>query len=320
MSASTIAVSLVAGGLSYGTPVLFAGLGELLSERGGVLNLGVEGMMLVGAACGFWVALIMPGPAWLVLTVAVVTAAFAGACMAALFAVMCLLWRADQIVTGLALTIFGGAAGLSSYVASVGSLVGVPGRDFFHPVSVPGFDRIPFFGESVFSGQPILVYLSWLAVVAVSIYLYHTRWGLKLRSVGEDPAAADAMGVNVRAYRFAHVVLGGAFAGVGGATYTLALLPSWSNGLTAGVGFVAIGLVIVAFWRPELLLVGCYVFGVVLSLGFTLAAVGISLPPEFYASLPYLATVVVLVVASSIWRGRRLGAPMGLGRYYSREE
>lgn len=315
-----IAVSLVAGGVAYGTPILFAGLGELLTERAGALNLGVEGMMLVGAASGFWASQVLPGPSWLVLVLALVIAGAAGAAMAAIFALVCLRWRADQVVAGLALAIFGGSAGLSSYFASVGHLSGQAGRHSFPVVRVPGLDSIPLVGKALFGEQTVLVYLSW-AVLCISVYyLYFTRAGLNLRAVGEDPAAADAMGVNVVGYRVVHVILGGVLAGIGGSAYALALLPSWSNGMTAGAGWIAIGLVIVALWRPELLLVGCYVFGAILSLGFTLQNLGITLPPEFFSSLPYLATVLILVVVSGVLRRRRIGAPAALGRFFAREE
>jgi simple sugar transport system permease protein len=312
-----LVISLILGGISYGTPLLLAGLGELLNERGGVLNVGIEGMMLVGAACGFWIVQVLPGPSWLVLLVGVLGAGAAGACMAAIFAVVCLTFRANQVVAGLALAIFGGAAGLSSYLAGKGDLVGTAGRHLFGNLDVAGLGKLPFVGPVLFD-QNALVYLSWALTIAAAIYLYRTRWGLNLRAVGEDPASADAMGINVLGYRYVHTIVGGVLAGVAGSAYSLDLIPSWSNGLTAGVGWVALGLVIVAFWRPGLLVVGCYLFGIIISLGFTLQARGVNLPPELFSALPYLSTVIVLVLTSGLLHGRRLGAPAALGRPYVR--
>lgn len=314
----TLAVALLVGGIAYGTPLLLAGLGELLNERGGVLNLGIEGMMLVGAACGFWVAQAVRGPAWLVLFVAVLAAGGSGLCMAAVFGVVCLVLRANQVVAGLALAIFGGSAGLSTFLAGKGHLAGAAGRHQLHNLDVAGLKSVPFFGP-VFFDQNALVYISWALAIATGVYLYRTQTGLHLRAVGEDPAAADAMGVPVFAYRMAHTLLGGFLAGVAGSFYSLALTPNWSNGLTAGAGWIALGLVIFAFWRPGLLVAGAYLFGVVTSLGFTLQARGVSLPPEFFNALPYLATIAILVVTSSIWHARRVGAPAALGRLYTRE-
>jgi len=313
-----LAIALILGGISYGTPLLLAGLGELLNERGGVLNLGIEGMMLVGAACGFWISQVLSGPSWLVLLAAVLGAGGAAACMAALFAVACLTFRANQVVAGLALTILGGSAGLSSYLAAKGNLGGSAGRHQFANLDVARLGSIPVVGPVLFD-QSALVYLSWALTIAVALYLYHTHWGLNLRAVGEDPAAADAMGVSVTRYRYTHTIVGGVLAGIAGSVYSLDLIPSWSNGLTAGAGWIALGLVIFAFWRPALLLVGSYLFGLVISLGFTLQQRGVNLPPELFSALPYLGTIVALVVTSSLWRGRRLGAPAALGRSYFRE-
>jgi ABC-type uncharacterized transport system permease subunit len=313
-----LVVALLVGGIAYGTPLLLAGLGELLNERGGVLNLGIEGMMLVGAACGFWVSQVVRGPAGVVLTIAVLAAGGAGVAMAALFALVCLVFRANQVVAGLALAIFGGSAGLSTFLASKGHLAGTAAHYQLRNLDVAGLKTVPFFGPVLFD-QDALVYISWALTLATAFYLYRTQWGLHLRAVGEDPAAADAMGVPVTGYRFAHTLLGGFLAGVAGTYYSLALTPNWSDGLTAGAGWIALGLVIFAFWRPGILVAGAYLFGIVTSLGFTLQARGIDLPPEFFNALPYVGTIIVLVITSSIWQRRRLGAPAALGRFYSRE-
>jgi ABC-type uncharacterized transport system permease subunit len=306
----SLTVALLVGGIAYGTPLLLAGIGELLNERSGVLNLGIEGMMLVGAACGFWVAQVLSGPTWLVLLVAILAAGGSGLVMAALFGLVCLVLRANQVVAGLALAIFGGSAGLSTFLASKGNLAGTASRHQLPNLNVAGLKSVPLFGPVLFN-QDALVYISW--------DLYRTQWGLHLRAVGEDPAAADAMGVSVFGYRFAHALAGGFLAGVAGSYYSLALTPNWSNGLTAGAGWIALALVIFAFWRPGLLVAGAYLFGIVTSLGFTLQARGVNLPAEFFNALPYLGTVIILVITSSLWHSRRLGAPTALGRFYSRE-
>lgn len=314
----TLVVALLVGGIAYGTPLLLAGLGELLNERGGVLNLGIEGMMLVGAACGLWVVQAMSGPNWLVLFVAVLAAGAAGVIMAALFGLVTLVLRANQVVAGLALAIFGGSAGLSTFLASKGNLAGTAAHHELTNLDLGGLKSVPFFGPVLFN-QNILVYLSWVLAIAAAVYLYRTQWGLHLRAVGEDPAAADAMGVPVLTYRFVHTLVGGFLAGIAGTYYSLALTPSWSNGLTAGAGWIALALVIFAFWHPGLLVVGAYLFGIVTSLGFTLQARGVTLPPEFFNALPYLGTIVILVITSSVWHSRRLGAPAALSRFYTRE-
>src|SRR5581483_8024499 len=315
----SLLVTLLVSGMVYGTPLLIAGLGELLTERSGVLNLAVHGMMLVGAVAGFWVSQRMGGPAWLVLTAAAATAMAAGALMALVHAVVTVTFGGNQVVSGIALTIFGGAAGLSSYLAVIGKLSGERGHHQFTKLDVLGLKGVPILGPLVFN-HDALVYVSWILVVAIALFLNHTRLGLHVRSVGEAPQTADAMGINVTAYRYAHIVVGGAFAGLAGAYYSLAITRTWSNGLTAGAGWIAIGLVIFAFWRPGIVLVGAYLFGVLTSLGFTLQARGVTLPPELFSVLPYVMTIVVLVLVSTVWAKRRVGAPAALGAVFRREE
>jgi len=314
-----ILVVVAASGVLYGTPLLFAALGELLAERSGVLNLGVEGMMLVGAVMGFWTVQRVHGSSALVLTAAILVAGLAGAAMALIHAFLVVTLRANQIVSGLALTIFAGAAGLSSYLGNDLSLADKPAKHAFEPVDLFGLQKLPVVGPIVF-GQPLLVYISWVCVVLIALYLSRTRPGLNLRAVGESPAAADAMGINVAGYRYAHTLVGGAFAGVGGACFSLSITPQWVDGLTQGAGWIAIALVIFAFWRPALCLVGAYFFGAFAALPFTLQARGVTIAPELFQALPYVATVVVLVIVSMGWTKRGLGAPAALGTPYVREE
>jgi ABC-type uncharacterized transport system permease subunit len=318
---NSLLVVLIASGIAYGTPLLYASLGELLAERSGVLNLGVEGMMLVGAVMGFWgVQRFQIGTAG-ALVFGLLVAAVAGLAMSAIHAFLVITLRANQIVSGLALTIFAGAVGLSSYLGNDLDLAGNPAAHQFTPVFPSSMQNWPVIGPILF-GHDILVYLSWALVVALIWYLNRTRLGLNVRAVGEAPAAADAMGINVTAYRYGHTLAGGALAGIAGATITLAINPLWTNGITGGAGWIAIALVIFAFWRPELCLVGAYFFGALQALAPELQARQISLGPTvlWTNSLPYVATIVVLVVISAGRAGRRLGAPAALGLPYTREE
>jgi general nucleoside transport system permease protein len=312
-------VALLVAGVTYGTPLLLAGLGELLAERSGVMNLSVEGMMLMGAVSAFWLSQTVGGPSWLVLLAAFAVAAIVGGLMASAHAFAVVTLRANQIVSGLALLIFGGALGLSSYLSAVGNLADDPGHHRLKPLDLLGLQDVPLLGPLLFH-QDLVVYASWGLAVVVALYLYRTHMGVNVRAVGEDPKAADAAGIDVARYRYGHTIVGGALAGIAGAYYTLAIAPNWTDGLTAGSGWIAIALVICAFWRPGLLLVGAYLFGVVTSLGFTLQARGVDLPPELFSSLPYLLTIVAVVVVSGGWARGRFSAPAALGRPFMREE
>ena len=314
-----IVVVVLAAAVAYGTPLLFAALGELLAERSGVLNLGVEGMMLVGAVMGFLSVQHLGGSAGVALPIAVLIAALAGAASSLILAFLVITLRASQIVSGLALTIFAGAAGLSSYVGNDFSLADNPARFSFGELDVLGLADLPVLGPIVF-GQSWLVYVSWVCVVAVGLYLSRTRPGLNVRAVGENPAAADALGIDVAKYRYLHTLAGGALAGVGGACFSLALTPQWVDGLTAGAGWIAIALVIFAFWRPDLCLVGAYAFGAFSALPLILQARGVTITPQLFQALPYVMTIVVLVLVSTGTARRRLGAPAALGIPYVREE
>jgi general nucleoside transport system permease protein len=313
---TSVWVVVLASAVTYGTPLLYAALGELITERAGVLNLGVEGMMLVGAVMGFW-AVQRTGS----LALAVAVAAVAGASMALIHAFLVITLRANQIVSGLALVIFAGAAGLSSYIGNDLGLADQPARHVFAPIVPKSWQQWDVVGPIVFK-QSALVYASWLLVLLVGLYLNRTRLGLNVRAVGESPEAADAMGINVTAYRYAHTMLGGALAGVGGSCVTLWITPQWVDGITAGAGWIAIALVIFAFWRPALCLIGAYLFGAFSGIPYAFQARGIlkGIPPELFQALPYVMTIVVLVLVSSAGARRRLGAPAALGTPYVREE
>jgi general nucleoside transport system permease protein len=316
---NSLIVVVLSSGVLYGTPLLYAALGEVLAERSGVLNLGVEGMMLMGAVMGFWTVERVHGPTPLILAASIGVAALAGAVMAAIHAFLVITLRANQIVSGLALTIFAGAAGLSSYLGNDLQLAGKPAKHQFQEIFPTSWQDLPVVGPILF-GQSLLVYASWACVVLVALYLARTRLGLNLRAVGESPAAADAMGVNVSRYRYAHTLVGGAFAGVGGAAFSLSITPQWVDGLTQGAGWIAIALVIFAFWRPTLCLLGAYFFGAFTALPFALQGHGVTVAPELFQTLPYVATIVALVLVSSRAARLRFGAPAALGLPYVREE
>jgi len=317
---NSLLVVVLASGVAYGTPLLFASLGELLTERSGVLNLGVEGMMLIGAVMGFWAVQRVHSGSGISLAAALGVAAIAGGALALIHAFLVVTLRANQIVSGLALTIFAGAVGLSSYLGNDLNLAQSPARHQFHAVFPDRLQNWPVVGPIVF-GQNVLVYGSWLCVILIALYLSRTRPGLNVRAVGEAPDAADAMGINVVGYRYAHTIVGGAFAGLAGATFTLAITPQWVDGVTGGAGWIAIALVIFAFWRPELCLVGAYFFGALQALAPQLQARNIGIGPTvLWANcLPYVMTIVVLVVVSMSGARRRLGAPAALGEPYVRE-
>ncbi|AKX94772.1 ABC transporter permease [Neomoorella thermoacetica] len=308
---NSVWIATLAAAITAGTPILFAALGEIIAERAGVLNLGVEGMMLVGAVTGFMVAVKTASP-WLGFLAALVAA---GA-TAAIFAVLTITLRANQVVTGLALTIFG--TGLSGFLGK--PYVGIPLPVSFKPVALPLLSQIPFIGPIFFRHDP-LVYLSYILVPALWYYFYRTRPGLNLRAVGENPAAADALGVNVFALRYIYVIIGGMLAGAGGAFLSLAYAPSWLENMTAGRGWIAVALVIFAVWDPVKALLGSYLFGGVDALTYGLqAATKIAIPSFFLKMLPYILTVIVLIFATRQTIVKHVGAPGALSIPYDREE
>jgi general nucleoside transport system permease protein len=311
-------IVIAASAIYYGTPLLFAGLGELLTERSGVLNLGVEGMMLLGAVSASWTASRVDGPGWMVAGLAVLAGMAAAMLGALIHAVAVITMRVNQTVSGLALTILAGGSGLSSYLANVWKLKD-PVKHQFAKIDVFGLADAPIVGPLLFH-HTALTYLSWMIVGVMSWYLFRTRAGLHLRSVGESPQTADSMGINVVRTRYVHTLVGGALAGLGGVCFSLSIVPTWQDGMTAGRGWIAIALVIFGFWRPDLTMVGAYLFGAFASLSLTLQARGVKISPQILDSLPYLMTIAVLVVVSGGWAKRRLGAPAALGIPYEREE
>jgi ABC-type uncharacterized transport system permease subunit len=313
MNDSVIVLTMFAA-IGLGTPLVFATVGELLTERSGVLNLGVQGTMLVGAVAGFW-ATFETGN----LLLGVAAAILAGAAISLIHAFSSITLRVSQIVSGLALTIFG--TGLSEFIgrATDPPLVGQPSRATFKPIFQGGIADWPIVGPLIF-GHDILVYGSWVLVAAASWYLFRSRMGLSLRAVGEDPASADAAGVEVARIRYTHVLVGGALSGLGGAYFSLVLVPSWQDDLIGGAGWIAIALVIVASWRPWRALIAAYLFGAAGRVNFTLQTLEISAPSNLLAMIPFVLAIVAMIVLTSGRRARLLGAPAALGVSYSRED
>lgn len=286
-----------------GTPLLLVALGELVCEKSGVLNLGQEGMMLFGAVVGF-IAAIGTGSLWL----GVLAAMAAGVLLAALFALVALGCNANQVATGLALTIFG--IGLSSFVGA--AWVGKPLAGF-EPVAIPLLGALPVLGKVLFS-QDLMVYLSFALFALIAWALLKSRIGLVLQAVGENPDAASAMGLPVLRVRTLAVLFGGAMAGMAGAYLSLAYTPMWAENMTAGRGWIALALVVFASWRVFRVLLGAYLFGLASILHLVAQGVGLSIPANLLAMLPYVATILVLVLLSRDAVRTRLFAPVSLGQ------
>jgi ABC-type uncharacterized transport system permease subunit len=289
--------------LAAGTPLVFAALGELVTEKSGVLNLGVEGMMLAGAVTSFIVAA-TSGSAWL----GVGAGMLAGAALSLVFAVLTLTLMANQVATGLALSLFG--LGLSAFVGLGWVSVVISGIE---PLAIPGLSDLPVVGPLVFGHNP-LVYASLALFAAIQWFLYRTRPGLVVRAVGENPQSAHAIGYPVVRIRYLAVMFGGACSGLGGAYLAVAYTPMWTEGMTAGRGWIALALVVFATWRPWRVLAGAYLFGGVTLATFQAQASGVTVPSQLLSMLPYVATIVVLAIISRDAVTIRLNAPASLGK------
>ncbi len=292
-------ILLLASLMVAATPILLAAIGELVVERAGVLNLGVEGMMITGAVCGFIVA-VGTGSPWL----GFIGAAIGGAILSLVFGALTQFLLSNQVATGLALTLFG--LGLSALMGQ--GYIGIKAPEFpdWH---IPLLGDIPVIGPIIFQHDP-MVYVGLILVAATWAFLKYSRAGLILRAVGENHEAAHALGYHVIRVRLLAIMFGGACAGLGGAYLSLIRVPQWTEGMTAGAGWIALAIVVFASWRPGRLLIGAYLFGGVTVLQLNLQAAGVAVPVEYLSMTPYLATIAVLVIMRA---GR---APGSLGQSF----
>jgi len=286
-----------------GTPLLIVALGEMVCEKSGVLNLGQEGMMLMGAVAGF-IATLLTGNIFFGFMLAII----AGILMSQLFAVIALGLSANQVATGLALTIFG--TGLSAFIGS--DFVGKP-IDGLNAIAIPVLSDIPVIGKMLFA-QDLIVYISFGLFAAVYWFFRSSRTGLIVKAVGENPGAANAIGLPVMRTRYLAVAFGGAMAGLAGGYLSLAYTPLWAENMTAGRGWIALALVVFASWRAERVLLGAYLFGLASILHLVAQGLGFAVSPNLLAMLPYVATVFVLVMLSRNQSRSKLFAPVSLGK------
>ena len=298
-------IAILVATIRAGTPLVFAALGELITEKAGVLNLGIEGMMLLGAVTGFIATVLTGSPAF-----GVLAAMIAGMLMAAVFGFITLGLLANQVATGLALTIFG--IGLSAFVGL--GYIGTP-IEGLQPLAIPLLADIPVIGPLLFNHDP-LVYLSLVMFGLVTWFLYRTRAGLIVRAVGESHEAAHAIGYSVVTIRYLAVLFGGAMSGIAGAYLSLVYTPQWAENMVAGRGWIALALVVFATWRPARVLLGAYLFGGITIMGLHIQAAGFDFPSHLIATLPYLATILVLVLISRDATRIRLNAPAALGKAF----
>ncbi|OFI06258.1 branched-chain amino acid transport system / permease component [Clostridium acetireducens DSM 10703] len=305
-------ISFLAASIVAGTPLLFATLGEILTEKSGNLNLGVEGMMLMGAVVGFMVGVNTGNP-----IMAMLFSMIAGAAGAFIYAFLTISLMTNQVVTGLTLTIFG--TGFSSLVGKnlIGQVAPESIKAFFRAKPIPILGEIPIIG-SIFFRQDIFVYFGYILAILLGIYLYNTSKGLNLRAIGENPSCADAASINVTLYKYIHILIGGALCGLGGAYLSLVYVPAWQENVTAGRGWIAVALVIFAAWNPYKALLGAYLFGGLDIIGFRTQGT-IHISQYLIDMLPYIVTILVLVLIS-LKKSKKNAPPKALGNAYYREE
>ena len=313
----TFWISVLMVAISAGTSLVYATLGEILTERSGVLNLGVEGMMIMGAVTAFWGAYHSDS-----LLIGLLVAMVISGCMAFVHAFVTITLLADQVVSGLAITLLGGglASFLGQRLGSGGSpLVGLIGPRF-PKIEIPLLIEIPLVGD-VFFNRDAMTYGLYILVPVVAFFIYKTKHGLFLRAVGENPQASDVMGIDVVKLRYIYTIVGGMMVGMGGAHLSLAYTPGWTENITGGRGWIAVALVIFATWNPFRCVLGALLFGGVNAVQFRMQAIGTSVPAALLNMMPYVLTILVLIFIT-IFDGlrKKVGAPSSLGNPYIREE
>jgi general nucleoside transport system permease protein len=305
-----IIIGVLASGIRLSTPILFAALGEKIAERSGVLNLGVEGMMLIGAFAGFMGTYLTGGN----YVFGVLLALAASAALAMLMGFMSITIRTNQLAAGLAIWLLGTGLAALLYRLYFGVRTAAPSVELLPKIDIPGLSSLPGIGEVLFSHDP-LVYIALLLIPVTHFFIFKTNLGLKIRTVGENPKQADALGVNVYRIRYLAVVLGGALAGVGGAYFSLVQTGYFLEDVTAGAGWIALAVVIFGRWKAYWIAGGAFIFGMVNSLQLSLQATGTAIPFQFLLMLPYLIPIAILAVMS-----KKTGAPSALAIPYSRGE
>lgn len=302
-------ISLLSGAIVYAVSVMYAGIGETFSQRSGIMNLGVEGIMLMGAVAGYITAVNTQN-----LALAFLAVILTGAVFGLVFAFLTVTLQADQTVCGMAMLTFG--TGLSGFLGK--DVTGVAAKLKFGIIEIPLLSRIPVIGE-IFFQQNLLVYAMYLIVPLSMVYIYKTKYGMYLRALGENPAALDSAGMNVFALRYAYVIFGCAMIAVSGACVTLANTNFWSPGMTAGKGWIAFALVAFSSWNPLKLTLGALLFGFISCLGSNLQIYLPNIPTEVYSAMPYIATIVAFILATGNFRRVHTAQPAALCKPYDRE-
>lgn len=310
MTMSVLMVSIISTAILYAVSVLYAAVGEIFAQKAGVMNLGLEGVMLMGAVSGYLVAVHKQN-----LGLALITVIVVGAALGLVFAFVTVTLQADQTVAGMAMLTFG--TGLSGFIGK--EVSGVNANLAFENIAIPVLSEIPIIGPSVFN-QNLLVYAMYIIIPVSMIYIYKTRPGMILRSLGENPASLDAAGYNVFALRYGYVIFGSAMTAISGACVSLAYTNFWSDGMTSGKGWIAVALVVFSSWNPLVAVLGALLFGAISIIGIDIQMFYSVLPSQFYSALPYVATIVALIFTTGNFRKKRPAMPASLCIPFNREE
>jgi ABC-type uncharacterized transport system permease subunit len=306
---TALIVSICSAAIIYAVSILYAAIGEIFSQRAGIMNLGLDGIMLMGAVSGFLTAYYTNNLALAMLAVILV-----GLVLGLIYALLTVTLQADQTVCGMAFLIF--CSGLSGFIGK--HVTGVASKVKFQPIDIPILSEIPVIGE-IFFQQDLLVYLMYFIVPLSMFYIYKTRPGLKLRALGENPASLDTIGVNVFALRYAYVMFGCAMAAVSGACITLSYTNFWNEGMTGGKGWIAFALVAFSSWNPGYAAIGALLFGGISIIGINMQVYLPGVPSQFYSMLPYFTTIIALIITTGSFRKKHTAEPAALCQKYDRE-